>query len=264
MQPMLSIAIKAARRAGSIINRASLEIEKVQVARKGPTDFVTDIDRAAELAIIDILQEAYPDHSFLGEETGLTKGKPKAKQEESEYQWIIDPLDGTRNFIHGFPDYAISIALFHKGQCAHAVVYDPNRNEMFTASRGGGAFLNDRRIRVSNRTRLEESLLSGRFPSVAGHSRSGGERFFNLVDQSSGFRRLGSTVLELTYVACGRLDGYCGTNLQAWDLAAGSLLVLEAGGLIGDFEGEQSWMRTGNVLAAPPKLFPQLVAAIQE
>lgn len=260
MHPMLSMAVKAARRAGAIINRASLEIEKVQVARKGPTDYVTDIDRAAEVAIIDILKEAYPEHSFLGEETGLTKGT----KEEAEYQWIIDPLDGTKNFVHGFPEYAISIALFHKGQCAHALVFDPNRNEMFTASRGGGAFLNDRRIRVSNRTRLNEALISGRFPSVAGRTRAGSTRFHNLVDQSSGFRRLGSTVLELTWVACGRLDGYCGVNLQAWDLAAGTLLVLEAGGLIGDFEGEQGWMRTGNVLAAAPKLFPQLVAAIQE
>lgn len=257
---MLSMAVKAARRAGAIINRASLELEKVQVARKGPNDYVTDVDRAAELAIIDILKDAYPDHSFLGEETGLTKGT----KENPEYQWIIDPLDGTKNFVHGFAEYAVSIALFHKGQCAHALVYDPNRNEMFTASRGGGAFLNDRRIRVSNRTRLNEALVSGRFPSVSGQSRHGGERFFNLIDQSNGFRRLGSTVLELTWVACGRLDAYCGVNLQAWDIAAGSLLVLEAGGLIGDFEGEQSWMRTGNVLAAAPKLFPQLVAAIKE
>lgn len=256
MHQFLTIAIKAARRAGSIINRASLELEKVQVARKGPHDFVTDIDRASENAIIEVIREAYPDHAILGEETGFNKGS----RAEPEYQWIIDPLDGTKNFIHGLPDYAISIAVVHQGKVMHGLVYDPNRNEIFTASRGVGAFLNDRRIRVSTRTRIEESLIAGRFP--LGGPEKEGYRFHNLVEQSNGYRRLGSTVLELAYVASGRLDGFCGANLQAWDVAAGSLLVLEAGGLIGDFDGEQGWMRSGNVLAGAPKLFPHLVNAI--
>ncbi|NOL49448.1 inositol monophosphatase family protein [Pelistega europaea] len=256
MHQLLTIAMKAARRAGSIINRASLELEKVQVSRKGPYDFVTDIDRAAEQAIIESIQEAYPDHAILCEESGLIKGK----KAEPEYQWIIDPLDGTKNFIHGLPNYAVSIAVAQKGKIMHGLIYDPNRNEIFTASRGVGAFLNDRRIRVSNRSRLEESLITGRAP--AGSS-SDATRFYQLVDQSSGYRRLGSTVLELAYVASGRLDGFYGANLQAWDVAAGSLLVLEAGGLIGDFDGEQGWMRSGNVLAASPKLFPLLVQAAQ-
>lgn len=255
MHQLLTIAMKAARRAGSIINRASLELEKVQVSRKGPYDFVTDIDRAAEQAIIEIIQEAYPDHAILCEESGFIKGT----KSEPEYQWIIDPLDGTKNFIHGLPDYAISIAVAQRGKVMHGLVYDPNRNEIFTASRGVGAFLNDRRIRVSHRSRLEEALIAGRAPSG---STAESARFHQLVAQSSGYRRLGSTVLELAYVASGRLDGFYGTNLQAWDVAAGSLLVLEAGGLIGDFEGEQGWMRSGNVLAASPKLFPLLVQAV--
>ncbi|NEN75911.1 inositol monophosphatase [Pelistega sp. NLN82] len=257
MHQLLTIAMKAARRAGNIINRASLELEKVQVSRKGPNDYVTDIDRAAENAIIEILLEAYPDHAVLGEETGLTKGS----KSDPEYQWIIDPLDGTKNFIHGLPDYAISIAVAQRGKVMHGLVYDPNRNEIFTASRGVGAFLNDRRIRVSSRSYLKDSLIAGRFPVQSKDKND--YQFYNLIEQTSGFRRLGSTVLELAYVASGRLDGYCGANLQAWDVAAGSLLVLEAGGLIGDFDGEQGWMSSGNVLASSPKLFPQLVQAIQ-
>ncbi|WP_159990925.1 inositol monophosphatase family protein [Pelistega ratti] len=257
MHQLLTIAMKAARRAGNIINRASLELEKVQVSRKGPNDYVTDIDRAAENAIIEILLEAYPDHAVLGEETGLTKGS----KSDPEYQWIIDPLDGTKNFIHGLPDYAISIAVVQRGKVMHGLVYDPNRNEIFTASRGVGAFLNDRRIRVSSRSYLKDSLIAGRFPVQSKDKND--YQFYNLIEQTSGFRRLGSTVLELAYVASGRLDGYCGANLQAWDVAAGSLLVLEAGGLIGDFDGEQGWMSSGNVLASSPKLFPQLVQAIQ-
>lgn len=257
MHQLLTIAMKAARRAGSIINRASLELEKVQVARKGPHDFVTDIDRAAENAIIDVIRESYPEHAILAEEAGFIKGS----KADPEYQWIIDPLDGTKNFIHGLPDYAISIAVLQKGTIMHGLVYDPNRNEIFTASRGVGAFLNDRRIRVSNRTRLEDAIIAGRFPM--GLPAKGEPRFYNLAEQCGGFRRLGSTVLELAYVASGRLDGFCGANLQAWDVAAGSLLVLEAGGLIGDFEGEQGWKSSGNVLAGAPKLFPQLVQSLQ-
>lgn len=256
MHPMLSTAVKAARRAGAIINRASLEPEKIQVSSKGAHDLVTNIDKVAEQAIIEILQEAYPDHGFLGEESGVIIGK-KAKP---EYKWIIDPLDGTKNFVHGLPDYAISIALVHHDQIVHGVVYDPNRNELFTATRGVGAFLNDRRIRVSTRNRLEDTLLAGRLPIQAGHADYQG--FYDLIAKSAGYRRLGSTVLELAYVAAGRLDGYCGAKLQAWDLAAGSLLVLEAGGLMSDFKGEQGWLKSGNVLAGTPRLFPTLVKAM--
>ena len=261
---MLTIAIKAARRAGAIINRGSLDIDKVQIARKGHNDYVTEIDHAAEEAIIDVLRDAYPDHSFLGEESGFVAAQGSEGDGAPEYQWIIDPLDGTKNFIHGFPNYAISIALAHRGVITQAVVYDPARNEMFTSTRGGGAFLNDRRVRVANRTRFGDALLAGRFPSVTSSNRKGAERFYPLVDESTGFSRLGATVLELAYVSCGRLDGFCGVNLKPWDIAAGSLLVLEAGRLMGDFEGEQTWMKTGNLLAGGPKVFTQMIAALQE
>ncbi|MFA5702784.1 MAG: inositol monophosphatase family protein [Advenella sp.] len=264
MHPMLTIAIKAARRAGAIINRGSLDIDKIQIARKGHNDYVTDIDHAAEEAIIDVLRDAYPDHAFLGEESGFVSAQDGDASAAPEYQWIIDPLDGTKNFIHGLPNYAVSIALAHRGVITQAVIYDPARNEMFTSTRGGGAFLNDRRVRVANRTRFSDAMLAGRFPSVTSSNRKGAERFYPLIDESSGFRRLGATVLELAYVACGRLDGFCGVNLKPWDIAAGSLLVLEAGGLIGDFEGEQTWMKTGNLLAGGPKVFTQMIAALQE
>jgi myo-inositol-1(or 4)-monophosphatase len=175
--------------------------------------------------------------------------------------WIIDPLDGTTNFIHGVPIYAISIALAHRGQLTQAVVYDPNRNELFTASRGGGAFLNDRRVRVSGRVRYHDSLLGAHLPrSVSG---STGTRFEKLMSECAAARRLGSTVLDLAYVAAGRLDGFCGYSLKPWDVAAGGLLVLEAGGLVGDFSGEQGWMASGSMLAATPKIFPQMLGHLQ-
>jgi myo-inositol-1(or 4)-monophosphatase len=255
MHPMLNIAIKAARRAGTIINRASLDLDRLTVARKGPRDYVTEVDRNCEEAIVEILRTAYPDHAVLGEEFGLTG------PEQADYQWIVDPLDGTTNFIHGLPNYAVSIALLHRGQVTQAVIYDPSRNELFTASRGSGAFLNDRRVRASSRTRFHEALLGAHWPR-SGESDGGVARFRALGEECVGVRRMGSSVLDLAYVACGRLDGFCGVGLKSWDMAAGSLLVLESGGLISDFEGEQTWLDTGNVLAASPKIFTQMLASI--
>lgn len=263
MHPMLNTAIKAARRAGTIINRAGLDLERLQVARKGPKDYVTEVDHAVEEAIIDVLRTAYPDHAFLGEETGEhspTEGKPA---DDAEFQWIIDPLDGTTNFIHGFPVYAVSIALSHRGQITQAVIFDPNRNELFTASRGGGAFLNDRRIRVSGQTRYHDALIGAHVPRSASDRTVDG-RFVEMLSGCASARRMGATVLDLAYVAAGRIDGFCGLNLKRWDMAAGSLLVLEAGGLIGDFDGEQGWMQTGSVLAASPKIFTQMLAHLQD
>lgn len=259
MHPMLNTAIKAARRAGAIINRASLDLERLNIARKGPKDYVTEVDRSAEEAIIDILRTAYPDHSFLGEETGehTSDNKPSSP----EFQWVIDPLDGTKNFIHGFSHYAVSIALMHKGIASHAVVYDPNRNEMFTASRGSGAFLNDRRVRVSNCMRYSDALLASHVPNST--ALSSDSRFSPMLSDCLASRRTGSTVLDLAWTACGRLDGFCGLSLKPWDMAAGGLLVLEAGGLVSDFDGEQTWMKTGDVLVATPKIFPQMISYLQ-
>ncbi|AUL47998.1 inositol monophosphatase [Bordetella trematum] len=257
MHPMLNTAIKAARRAGTIINRASLDPDRLTVARKGPRDYVTEVDRAAEEAVVEVLRTAYPDHAVLGEEFGLQG------PDQAEFQWIIDPLDGTTNFIHGLPNYAVSIALTQRGLVTQAVVYDPSRNELFTASRGGGTFLNDRRMRVSGRVRYHEALLGAHWPSPVDADHASASRFRNMAEGSVGVRRLGSTVLELAYVATGRLDGFCGVGLKPWDLAAGSLLVLEAGGLVADFDGEQGWMDSGNVLAGTPKVFTQMMTALQ-
>lgn len=260
MHPMLNTAVKAARRAGNIINRASMDLDRLTVARKGPRDLVTEVDTAAESAIIEILQTAYPDHAILAEETGE---RGRSGGAVPEYQWIIDPLDGTTNFVHGFPDYAVSIALAHRGVLTQAVVYDPTRNELFTASRGGGAFLNDRRIRVSRRLRMTEALIGASFRSADDTEVERWSRLFSEMSVScAGTRRLGSAVLDLAWTAAGRLDACYGANLKPWDVAAGSLLVLEAGGLVGDFSGEQGWLESGNIVATAPKLFPQLLGML--
>jgi len=256
MHPMLNIAIKAARRAGTIINRASMDLERLTVARKGPRDYVTEVDRASEESIVETLRSAYPDHAVLGEEFG------HQGPDQAEFQWIIDPLDGTTNFIHGLPTYAVSIALAQRGQVTQAVVYDPARNELFTASRGSGTFLNDRRVRVSSRTRLHDALLGAHWAG-ANDPELGVSRFRAMAEGCSSVRRLGSTVLDLAYVASGRLDGFCGVGLKSWDLAAGSLLIQEAGGLVSDFDGEQSWVDSGDVLAGSPKIFTQMLATLQ-
>lgn len=257
MHPTLNIAVKAARRAASIINRASTQLDLISVETKSPNDFVTEVDRAAEKAIIDVLRETYPEHAILAEESGDTG--------EHEYQWIIDPLDGTTNFIHGFPQYAISIALARKGVVEQAVVYDPVRNELFTASKGRGALLNDRRIRVSGRRQLAESLLGTGFPyrefdNIEAYIGA----FRELSQKSSGIRRPGAAALDLAYVACGRLDGFWEAGLSSWDMAAGSLLIQEAGGLVSDFSGESDYLTTGCVVAATPKVFGQLLPVVQK
>jgi myo-inositol-1(or 4)-monophosphatase len=264
MHPMLNTAIKAARRAGAIINRASLDLERLQVARKGPKDYVTEVDHAAEEAIIDMLRTAYPDHGFLGEESGTQLGAGQAEDGQAEFQWIIDPLDGTTNFIHGLPVYSVSIALSQRGQVTQAVVYDPARNELFTASRGGGAFLNDKRIRVSGQRRYHDALMGAHVPGSAAGAVANGSRFGAMLGECAAARRMGSTVLDLAYVAAGRLDGFCGLHLKPWDMAAGGLLVLEAGGLIADFDGEQGWLKSGSVLAATPKIFTQMLGYLQD
>lgn len=263
MHPMLFTAIKAARRAGDIITRASRDLDRIQIVRKGPSGYVTEVDQAVEEAIIEVLAEAYPDHAFLGEETGDRQPDPeKVGRNGVEYQWVIDPLDGTTNFIHGFPHYAVSIAALHKGQAVHAVVYDPTNNEIFAASRGSGAFVDDRRIRVSEQRRYHDALIAARV-SESGGAVSSTSQFAALLTECAAVRRTGSTVLDLVYVACGRLDGFCAVNLKPWDMAAGALIAAEAGALVGDLEGEQSWYKTGNILVSTPKLFPQMIMHLQ-
>ncbi len=260
MHPALNIAIKAARRASQIINRASLDLGLIKVHSKQPNDFVTEVDRAAEAAIIEVLKDAYPSYGILAEESGQTP----AQGRESEYQWIVDPLDGTTNFIHGFPQYAISIALAKGDQVEQAVVYDPNRNELFTASKGGGAFLNERRIRVSKRLKLQEALIGTGFPyRVFDHVDAYLAIFKELTQKTAGLRRPGAASLDLAYVAAGRLDGFWEFGLSPWDLAAGSLLITEAGGLVSDLSGETDYLNTGNVVAGTPKVFIPLLQTVQ-
>ncbi|TAH47895.1 MAG: inositol monophosphatase [Betaproteobacteria bacterium] len=257
MHPTLNIAIKAARRAATVINRASTQLDLLSVQSKSPNDFVTEVDHAAEKAIIDVLREAFPGHGILAEESG--ESGP-----DSEFNWIIDPLDGTTNFIHGFPQYAISIAQTKNGVLEHAVVYDPIANELFTASRGSGAFLNDRRIRVSRRTRLNEALLGTGFPfRQFDHVDAYLAMFRELTQKTAGIRRPGAASLDLAYVAAGRLDGFWEMGLSPWDMAAGVLLIQEAGGLVSDLSGEGNFMTTGNVVAGSPKIFGQILPVIQ-
>ncbi|MEO7336047.1 MAG: inositol monophosphatase family protein [Caldimonas sp.] len=255
LHPMLNIAIKAARSAGAIINRASLDLDLLKVNTKSPNDFVTEVDHAAETAIIETLLGAYPGHGILAEESGRTHGA-----QDSQYIWIIDPLDGTTNFIHGFPVYAVSIGLAYKGQVQQAVVYDPTRNDLFYASKGRGAFLNDRRLRVSKRVRMAECLIGTGFPFRKGDDFQRYLSMFSAVMQNcAGLRRPGAAALDLCYVAAGYTDGFFETGLSPWDIAAGSLMITEAGGLVGNFTGDADFLYQREVIAGNPKIYGQLV-----
>ncbi|MES2830741.1 MAG: inositol monophosphatase family protein [Pseudomonadota bacterium] len=259
MHPMLNTAIKAARRGAAIISRASLDIDRVKVNEKGPNDFVTEIDRAAEQAIIGVLQQAYPDHAFLCEESGASANF----DEQNENVWIIDPLDGTTNFIHSFPQYCVSIALRQRGQMTQAVVYDPTRNDLFTASKGAGAYLNDKRLRVSRRDKLADALIGTGFPF---RGTDGLENYIDMframTPRCAGLRRPGAAALDLAYVAAGRLDGFFEKGLKPWDVAAGSLLITEAGGIVGTFKGDSDYLFKGDVIAGTPKIFAQMIAVL--
>ena len=256
MHPMLTIAVKAAREAGRIITRASSDVSALKVRSKSFNDFVTEVDQAAERAIIQTLQDAYPDHGFLGEESGKSNS-------DAENVWIIDPLDGTTNFLHGFPQYAVSIALQQQGVLTQAVIYDPNRNDLFTATRGRGAFLNDKRIRVSNRAKLQESIIGTGFPfRDFEHLDTYIAMFKDMIKKTTGLRRPGSAALDLAYVAAGWYDGFWEIGLSRWDIAAGGLLIQEAGGIVGDFEGNESWLETGNIAAGNPKVFAQMLQVL--
>ncbi|OYT93704.1 MAG: inositol monophosphatase [Burkholderiales bacterium PBB3] len=258
LHPMINVAVKAARAAGSIINRAALDIESVRVSQKKANDFVTEVDHAAEQAIIETLTTAYPGHGIWAEETGREHGA-----QDSEFVWIIDPLDGTTNFIHGLPVYCVSIALAVKGKVEQAVVYDPTRNDLFTATKGRGAYLNDRRLRVSKRTELKQALVSTGFPFRPGDNFNQYLQMMgDVMQRTAGLRRPGSAALDLAYVAAGYTEGFFEKGLQPWDVAAGSLLVTEAGGLVGNFTGEADFLEQEECLAGNPKVYGQLVGIL--
>lgn len=252
MDPALNIGIRAARRAGDLIIRQMESIDGVSVSSKGRNDFVSDVDWKAEAVIIETIRKAYPSHGILAEEGGAQAG--------DECQWIIDPLDGTTNYLHGFPQFAVSIALKVKDRLEQAVVYDPLRQELFTSSRGKGAMLNDRRIRVSRQRGLEGALLGTGFP-FRGEAQL--DRFISLFRAlfpiAAGIRRAGAASLDLAYVACGRLDGFWEFGLKQWDIAAGYLLICEAGGLISGLDGQGDCLETGNVLAGNPAVYKAML-----
>ena len=257
MHPMLNIAVKAARKAGHIINRATRDIDILKVETKRQNDFVTEVDRAAEAAVIGVLREAYPNHAILAEESGASAGS------QGDFVWIIDPLDGTTNFIHGVPQYCVSIGLKHKGIVTQAVVYDPAKNELFTATRGSGAYLNDKRMRVSKRIKIADALIGTGFPFSKVDVLDRYIAMFRKVTlHCAGIRRPGAAALDLAYVAAGRFDGFWEMGLSPWDMAAGSLLVQESGGLVGDFSGESKYLESGEIVAGNAKVFAQLLALV--
>ncbi|MGZ8095375.1 MAG: inositol monophosphatase family protein [Methylosarcina sp.] len=256
MQPMLNIAVRAARSAGDLILRSTDNIGHLQIDQKGKNDFASEVDRKAEREIINIIRAAYPDHAILAEESGAHKG--------NEFVWIIDPLDGTTNFLHGFPQYAVSIALKHKGKLEVGVIYDPLRDELFTAKRGGGAMLNNRRIRVTKQNGMKGALIGTGFPfKTAIHLDAYVGMFKAITTDSAGIRRAGSAALDLAYVAAGRLDGFWEIGLMEWDMAAGILLIKEAGGVITDFSFNDKYIESGNLIAGNPKMHQLMYQLIE-
>ncbi len=255
MHPMLNIAVRAARRAGNVIVRGQQRLDEVRYEAKGRHDYVSQVDRDAESVIVETLTTAYPAHQILAEESGTT-GK-------SDHIWIIDPLDGTLNFLHAYPQFAVSIGLTVSGRLDQAVVYDPMRDELFTASRGEGAQLNGHRIRVANRKHLDSALLATGFAVRRPPELRAQLPFFNdMLEQCADVRRAGAAALDLAYVACGRLDGFWEFGLKPWDVAAGTLLIQESGGLVGDPEGGESYLENGDIVAANPKLFRHILTRL--
>ena len=258
MHPMLNIAIRAARSAGNVIAKACGQMDLVQTTQKGTNDFVTNIDKEAEQAIVHVLRKSFPDHDIIGEENG------EYGNNNSDYQWIIDPLDGTTNFIKGIPHFAVSIALRHQGKLDQAVVFDPLRGEVFTASRGAGAQLNGRRIRTTNLPDLGGAILATGFPFKHKHHLDAyTETFKTLMTQAADVRRTGSAALDLCYVAAGRFDGFWEIGLKPWDFAAGELILREAGGLISDFAGGNNYLRSGNIVAGSPKVLGAMLKGMR-
>ncbi len=252
MHALLNVAVMAARRAGDTLVRKQKNLDKLKVEEKGFNDFVSDADRAAEQAVISTVQKHYPDHAFLAEESGVSG--------DSDHVWIIDPLDGTTNFLHGMPIFAVSIGVQVRGRIEHACVYDPMRQELFTASRGDGAQLDGHRIRVSGRTQLARALVGTGFPFRQADLDF--TPYMNMLTKvirnTSGVRRPGAAALDLCYVAAGRLDAFFETGLSPWDTAAGSLIIREAGGIISGLDGSENFLETGHVLCGTPKVYAEM------
>ncbi|QBY05181.1 inositol-1-monophosphatase [Thalassotalea sp. HSM 43] len=258
MHPMLNIAVRAARSAGNVIARTFEQTDKIEIEAKGSNDFVTNVDTQAEQIIIDTILKSYPDHSIISEERGIIAGK------DADYQWVIDPLDGTTNFVKGIPHFAVSIALKVKGKLDQAVIYDPIRGELFTASRGKGAQLNNVRIRVNNMKELNGTVLATGFPFKQKASIDAYLGMFkDLFAKTADMRRAGSAALDLAYVAAGRIDGYFELGLKPWDTAAGELLVIEAGGLVCDFAGGNNHAKSGNTVAANARVLKNILTDIR-
>ena len=257
MQPMANIALRAARKAGDFMLRAMDRPEEFDIETKAPNDFVSNIDKTAEAIIVDQIRETYPDHAIIGEEFG-------AKSSNSEFTWIIDPLDGTLNFLQGIPHFAISIGIMKDRHHEHGIIYDPVRGEEFIASRGSGAQLNGKRIRVSARSKLEDCVLATGLPPGSVENRLD-EYMVGLKDLTGscrGIRRAGSAALDLAYVAAGRTDGFWEMGLSQWDIAAGIVLVREAGGFVSDLEGGESFFNSGDIIAANPKCWRTMVQVL--
>jgi len=256
MQPMLNIAVRAARSAGDLILRSADNVGRLHIDQKGKNDYASEVDRMAEREIINIIRAAYPEHAILAEESGKHKG--------NDFVWVIDPLDGTTNFLHGFPQYAVSIALKYKGRLEVGVVYDPLRDELFTAKRGGGAMLNNRRIRVTNQASLKGALIGTGFPFKTDQHLDAYVGMFRAITTGvAGIRRVGAAALDLAYVAAGRLDGFWEIGLLEWDMAAGILLIKEAGGVITDFSFKDDYLVSGNVITGSPKMHQTLYQLIE-
>ena len=256
MQPMLNIAVRAARSAGELILRSTDSVSRLSVDQKGKNDYASEVDRMAEREIISIIKAAYPEHAILAEESGKHKG--------NDFVWIIDPLDGTTNFLHGFPQYSVSIALKYKGKLEVGVVYDPLRDELFTAKRGGGAMLNSRRLRVTNQNSLKGALIGTGFPFKTDRDLDAYLGMFRaLTTECAGIRRAGSAALDLAYVAAGRMDGYWEIGVMEWDMAAGILLIKEAGGVVTDFSFNDNYLESGNVIVGSPKMHQLMYQLIE-
>jgi len=258
MHPLVNIAVSAARSAGNFIMRNVDRVDQLQIERKGRNDFVTQVDRGAESEIIKIIRKAYPQHAVLGEEGG----RSEIAGGDNEVLWIIDPLDGTTNFLHGLPHFAVSIGVQVRGKLEHGVIYAPCTQDLYCASRGGGATLNNRRIRVSGTKDLDSALIGTGVPIRAANLDAYLPMLRAVVESTAGVRRAGSAALDLAYVAAGRLDAFWELGLKPWDIAAGLVLVQEAGGIISEIYGAGEPLDSGNVLAATPKLHPQLSEAL--